>query len=223
MGFIDRPETKPTSPISKYLEWKSNDKCFSYYDKEKKENIKVQIPLEFIVLEEYHTVKGFSDSDQTGIYSNEVLQISAEEMEVKTFKGRVIAKGIYNEIKQTVNSAGGTYHKSMYIITKDNELLNLSFKGAVVGKWSKFTEKGQFKRLKSEWVKIETVEDHKKGMVSYSTPNFEFSKKITTKDVNNIMPLVNEFTDYIANYFDNSSAKEIEVKDAEEVNSELDF
>ena len=35
MGFIDRPTVKSVSPISKYLEWKSNEKCFSYYDKEK--------------------------------------------------------------------------------------------------------------------------------------------------------------------------------------------
>ena len=217
MGFINRPVTKSVSPISKYLEWKSNDKCFSFYDKENKTNVLVNLPLEFIVLEEYHTVKGFSDSDQTGIYANEVLQISAEEMEVKTFKGRVIAKGVYNEIKQTVNGAGGTYHKSMYIVTKDGELLNLSFKGAVVGKWSKFTEKGQFKRLKSEWVSIKTVENHKKGMVSYSTPDFEFSKKITQKEIDGIMPKVTEFTEYMANYFDNGSASKIEVKEDEDV------
>lgn len=222
MGFIDRPVTKSVSPISKYLEWKSNDKCFSYYDKENKTNVLVPLPLEFIVLEEYHTVKGFSDSDQTGIYSNEVLQISAEEMEVKTFKGRVIAKGVYNEIKTTVNAAGGNYHKSMYVITNDGELLNLSFKGAVVGKWSTFTQKGEFRRLKSEWVSIKTVEDHKKGMVNYSTPNFEFDNKITQKDIDGIMPKVNEFTEYMKNYFDNGSAQKLEVKEDAPVD-DLDF
>ena len=218
MGFLDRPVTKSANPTSKFLEWKSDEKCFSYYDKENKTNVKVPLPLHFIVLEEYHTVKGFSDADQTGIYANEVLQISAEKMEVKTFKGRVIAKGIYNEIKQNVNAGGGTYHKSMYVVNEKGELVNISFKGAVVSKWSKFTEKGQFKRLKSEWVKIETVEEHQKGKVKYTTPNFEFSKKVTQKDIDLIMPKVEEFTEYMKNYFDNGSSQ-IEVKE-EEVNTD---
>ena len=82
MGFIDRPETKSVNPTSKFLEWKSNEKCFSFYNKEIKDNEQVKLPLTFLVLEEYHTVKGFSDKDETGIYSNEVLQIGNEEMEV---------------------------------------------------------------------------------------------------------------------------------------------
>lgn len=223
MGFLDRPVTKSANPTSKFLEWKSDDKCFSYYDKDNKTNVKIPLPLQFIVLEEYHTVKGFSDADQTGIYANEVLQISAEEMEVKTFKGRVIAKGIYNEIKQNVNAGGGTYHKSLYVVTPKGDLVNISFKGAVVSKWSKFTEKGQFKRLKSEWVKIETVEEHQKGKVKYTTPNFEFSKKITQKDVDLIMPKVEEFTEYMKNYFDNGSASKIEVKEEDVDTDDLAF
>ena len=30
-----------SNPAKRFLEWKSNDKCFSYFDKEKKENVKV--------------------------------------------------------------------------------------------------------------------------------------------------------------------------------------
>ena len=179
MGFLKREVTTTTNPTSKFLEWKSNNKAFFVYDKEAKQNVEVKLPLTFIVLEEYHKISGFSDSDQTGIYSNEVLQIGTEELEVKTFKGRIIAKGIYKDIKGAVNSAGGNYHKSIYAVTKEGELINISLKGAAVSKWSKLVEKGAWKRLSDEWVTIESAEDHKKGMVKYSTPNFVFNTSLS--------------------------------------------
>jgi len=183
MGFLTR-QPKSTNPTSKFMEWKSNNKSFSHYDKENKQNVEVKLPLTFLVLEEFHTIKGFSDADQTGIYSNEILQISAEEFEVKTFKGRIISKGNYSDIKGAVNAAGGNYHKSIYAVTKEGDLINISFKGAAVSKWSQFTEKGAWKRLKDEWVTIEDAEDHKKGMVAYSTPNFKFNTSLSDYEFN---------------------------------------
>ena len=99
MGFLQREEKPNQNPTSKFLEWKSKHKSFSYYNKEIKDNVLVKMPLTFLVLEEYHTIKGFSDQDQTGIYSNEVLQIGTQEMEVKTFKGRLIAKVFTKTLK----------------------------------------------------------------------------------------------------------------------------
>lgn len=222
MGFLDRPEQKSANPTSKFLEWKSNDKCFSFYDKSEKTNTKVDLPLTFLVLEEYHTIKGFSDADQTGIYSNEILQISAEEIEVKTFKGRVIAKGTYKDIKANVNAQGGNYHKSIYAVTKEGELINIALKGACVSKWSTFTEKGAWKRLKDEWVTIQDVEMHKKGSVTYSTPNFKFETSISDKEIPMVTEKANELVNYLNGYFDNKKEEEVVVEDDKEL-ADLDF
>ncbi len=211
MGFIDRPETKSVNPTSKFLEWKSNQKCFSFYNKEIKDNEQVKLPLTFLVLEEYHTVKGFSDKDQTGIYANEVLQIGNEEMEVKTFKGRLIAKGLYKDIKGMVNTAGGNYYKSIYAVTKEGELINLSFKGACVSKWTNLTDKGAWKRLKDEWVTIEDAENHKKGMVKYSTPNFKFSTSLSDFEFDMVKQKASELQEYMGKYFAKKPVQEIEV------------
>ena len=209
MGFLTRQQ-KSTNPTSKFMEWKSNNKSFSYYDKENKQNVEVKLPLTFLVLEEYHTIKGFSDSDQTGIYANEILQISAEEFEVKTYKGRVIAKGVYSDIKQVVNSAGGNYNKSIYAVTKEGDLINISFKGAAVSKWSQFTEKGAWKRLKDEWVTIEDAEDHKKGMVAYSTPNFKFNTSLTDYEFKIVETKANELESYMDGYLAKDEATKVE-------------
>ena len=77
-----------SNPTSKYLEWKSNDKAFSYYDKEAGQNVKVELPLKFVFLQHYHTVKGWNDASASGIYSNEVFYIGSEPMTVRSFKGK---------------------------------------------------------------------------------------------------------------------------------------
>lgn len=213
MGFLKREVTTTTNPTSKFLEWKSNNKSFSYYDKETKQNVEVKLPLTFIVLEEYHKISGFSDSDQTGIYSNEVLQIGTEELEVKTFKGRIIAKGLYKDIKGAVNSAGGNYHKSIYAVTKEGELINISLKGAAVSKWSKLVEKGAWKRLSDEWISIESAEDHKKGMVKYSTPNFVFNTSLSENEFKTVKAKATELENYLTTYF----AKDVVVEDVAEL------
>ena len=210
MGFLKREVTKNSNPTSKFLEWKSNNKSFSYYDKENKQNVEVKLPLTFLVLEEFHTIKGFSDADQTGIYSNEILQINAEEFEVKTYKGRIISKGTYSDIKASVNAAGGNYHKSIYAVTKDGELINISIKGAAVSKWSQFTEKGAWKRLKDEWVTIEDAEDHKKGMVSYSTPNFKFNTSLTDYEFKIVEAKANELESYMDGYLAKDEPTKVE-------------
>lgn len=212
MGFLDRPQTKSANPAQKFLNWKSNEKMFSFYDKENKENVMVKLPLTFLVLEEYHTVKGFSDSEQSGIYSNEVLQIGSEEVEVKTFSGKVIAKGFYKNVKSQVEQAGGKYHKSIYAVTKEGELVNISLKGACVSKWSEFTQKGAWKRLKDEWVTIEDAEDQKKGSVKFSTPNFKFNTSLSDAEYNMVSDKAKELLEYMEGYLTNSEVKAEEVE-----------
>ena len=213
MGFLKREIQTSVNPTSKFLEWKSNNKSFAYYDKETKQNVEVKLPITFIVLEEYHCIKGFSDSDQTGIYSNEVLQIGTEEMEVRSYKGRIIAKGLYKDIKGAVNAAGGNYHKSIYAVTKEGELINISLKGAAVSKWSKLVEKGAWKRLSDEWISIESAEDHKKGMVKYSTPNFVFNTSLSENEFKTVKAKATELENYLTTYF----AKDIVVEDVAEL------
>ena len=200
MGFLQRPQTKSQNPTSKFLEWKSEEKCFSYYDKELRHNVKVELPLKFIVLEEYHTIKGFSDSDNTGIYSNEVLSIGTQEMTVKTFKGRVIASGLYKNIKTTVNPQGGVYHKSIYGVTPDGELINIAIKGSAVQAYGDFTAKGAYKRLRDEWVTIAEAQDLKKGRVSYSVPVFKFDVSLSDKEFELVSQTAEKFSAYIEDY-----------------------
>jgi hypothetical protein len=176
------------NPATKFLDWKSNDKGFEYYDKElaisnpeSKGKIKVLLPFKFLVLDELHTIKGWNDATESGIYSNEVKYISKEIMTVKPFKGNEIAKGLYKDIKDKVVSAGGHYTKSIYIMLENGELANLQLKGSAVQKWGEFTQKTR-SRLADEWVMVSKALEGKKGAVKFFTPEFGFEKSLTSDE-----------------------------------------
>ena len=170
-----------SNPAAKFIDWKSNEKAFSFYDKENKVNVPIPLPFRFLALDELHTVKGWSDSCQSAIYANEVKFISKEPLTVKPFKGNEIAKGFYSDIKEKVKAAGAHYVKSIYVMLEDGSLANLQLKGASCQSWGDFTQKGR-SRLPEEWVTVEKAIEGKKGAVKYYTPEFKFDKSLSENE-----------------------------------------
>ena len=207
--------SKSSNPTSKYLDWKSNDKAFEYYDKNAGEKVKVGLPLKFVFLQHYHTVKGWNDSSESGIYSNEVFYIGSEPMTVRSFKGGVIAEGLYKDIKPTITNAGGKYHRSVYVMLEDGTLANLSLKGAVVSEWSDFMEKNK-NLVDGQWVEVNSAKEQKKGSVKYTTPEFTMGKNLTAKQSGQADEVASQLKDYLDGYFNKEEA--VEVDDVE-----LDF
>lgn len=212
--------TPQSNPATKFLSWKSNDKQFSYYDKETKENVLVPLPLKFLVLDEMHSISGWNDATQSGIYSNEVKFISKETMTVKPFKGNEIAKGLYKDIKEKVKSAGGHYVKSIYIMLEDGTLANLQLKGSAVQKWGEFTAKGK-QRLVDEWVVVDKAVDGKKGAVKFTTPDFRFLQSITDAESELADECFNTLEAYMSTYL--SKAEPIAIDEEEEMEEEEDL
>jgi hypothetical protein len=163
-----------------YLEWKSDDKSFSYYDKAQGKNITVD-PGKFLFLMDRSTIKGWSESDQSGIYSNEVKNLSTDDLNVRTFSGKAIASGKYADIKEAIAKAGGTFTKSIYAMMEDGTIINFQLRGVSLRQWMDFTAKSR-RRLPDEWITIASVEEGKKGRVTFSFPIFEFSGSLNSKE-----------------------------------------
>lgn len=225
-------QTPMSNPATKFLSWKSNDKCFSYYDKESETNVQIQLPFKFLVLDELSSVKGWSDGLTGQIISNEVKYISKESMTVKCYhknaKGEKvtteIAKGLYKDIKEKVNSAGAKYHKSIYIMLEDGTLANIQLKGASVQQWGVFTQNKK-SRLTDEWIIIEKAVDGKKGAVKFTTPEFKFLKSLSEQEASQADECFNELETYLKAYLAKSEPiiEDIEVIDEEIVDDELIF
>lgn len=163
-------QDRPTNPAQRFLKVKSG--AVSYYDKENQENVNVPTPLEFVVLDQLATIKGWSDQDESGFWSNEVRSVGRDVLTVRTSKGQK-AQGVWKDIKGESSIAGAKYHSSIYIATKGRdglEINNLSLTGAALNAWIEFTQKN---RVNTNKVVLSGWSDAKKGSVSYKVPVFE--------------------------------------------------
>lgn len=211
---------KSSNPTTKYLNWKSTDKCFSYYDKQDQLNVNVPLPVKFVFLQHYHTVKGWNDPTQTGIYSNEVFYIGKEPLNVQTFKGKKIASGIYKDIKADVAAGGGKYHRSIYVMLEDGSIANISLKGAGVKVWSDFIEASR-NLIDNQWVEVNTSKDEKKGSIKYSVPVFTLGSTLGVEVSAQADEAASELKVYMNKYFSNESKAEPVVEEADDL--ELEF
>ena len=163
-------QERPTNPASHFLKVKSG--AVSYWDSSAQENVTVPTPLEFIVLDQLATIKGWSDQDESGYWSNEVRSVGKDVLSVRTKKG-LKEQGVWKDIKGSVGIAGSKYHSSIYIAAKGRdglEIQNLSLTGAALNAWIEFTQKNKVNRVK---VILSGWSDAKKGSVSYKVPVFE--------------------------------------------------
>lgn len=234
MSRLTRPSSESSNPSTKFLKWKSTEKAFQYYNKETKENVNLQLPLKVLFLEHYHTVKGWSDSAHSGIWSNEVYSIAKETLEVKS-KAGTIANGIYKDNRTVIRDAGGVYHRSVYCMIETGEIINLQLKGAVIGGLNKETSvtKQDVKGysdfyndnnhlLDNQWIEINSFAEGKKGAVKFNIPVFEIGEVISKEDNELANTAVAELQAHMDNYF---GVKEAVVETVEEEVTEdaLDF
>lgn len=218
------------NPATKFLSWKSNDQCFSYYDKDKAENVAVKLPFKFLLLDQLQSVKGWSDALSGQIISNEVKTVSDQEITAvcyhKNNKGEsvktTIAKGLYKDIKDAIVSAGAKYHKSIYIMLEDGTLANIQLKGAGVAEWGTFFNSNK-KRLADEWVIVASAKQGKKGAVKFTTPEFKFERSLTESEAEQADSVFDELDAYLQQYLKKPVVNNIEVNEPEIVEEEEDL
>lgn len=171
MSLLD--ENRPTNPAKHFINTKNGG--LSYYDKETQSDVAVPTPFEFVVLDTCATVKGWSGSQDTGIWSNEVKRIGEQPFNVRTQNGPV-ASGLWKDIKDEVKADGGNFYSVIYLAAQGREGLEtqaLLLKGAALNAWVEFSKKTN---LKTNKVVLSGWSDAKKGSVSYKVPVFEAVK-----------------------------------------------
>ena len=162
------------NPANKFFEWKGEG-GFKYFDKskgEKGENVNMPLPFTFLVLDCLSTIKGYSDADQSGFWSNEVCDLKTEPFTVRSKKG-ICAKGLYDAVISDRRINGAKYCQSVYIGYLDGQDLvigNLQLTGAALSSWIDFRKKA---KIYEGTVKVAKWIDCKKGATNYTTPVFE--------------------------------------------------
>ena len=168
---ISNPSVK--NPATKFIEWNGQTGGLRWYNKETEKNEPLELPLRFIVLDQLNTVVGFNESEKSGIYANEVHDLSNEVLSVKFFRGGTLAKGTWENISDKVKANGGKFCKTVYALMKvgdDFDLVAFKFTKSSFGAWLDFSKKVDLTK------KVVQVEDSfvkgKKGSVEYKTPVF---------------------------------------------------
>lgn len=190
-------QERPTNPATRFLKIKSG--TVSYYDKESQENVEVKTPFEFVVLDQLATIKGWSDADESGYWSNEVRKVGSDVLTVRTSKG-VKESGIWRDIKGNSSIAGAKYNASVYIAHKSTNgmvVSNLALTGAALNAWIEFTQKHRVNNVK---VTLSGWSDAKKGSVSYKVPVFE-ATTLTEAEKSETVELDKQLQAYFNEYF----------------------
>lgn len=168
-----------TNPSKFFIKLKSGK--IVYYDKELQDNIEVPVPFEFIVLDQLASIKGWSDTDGSSYWSNEVRSISRDPVTIRTSRG-IKESGIWKEVKGSIGISGARYNASIYIAHKSTDgglvISNLSLTGAALGAWIEFNNKNRTNNIK---VVLSGWSDGKKGAVSFKVPVFEPAKLSKTE------------------------------------------
>jgi len=131
-----RGDIQLTNPANRFFKWSGSTGKLSYYDKETEENVEVETPFTFLVLETYTTFKGFDKAADAGIYSNEVKDTTKQLLNVRSGKN-TIEIGLYQDIKAAVVAKGGKYASSVYVAYKNEVgklvIGNITFSGSSFG------------------------------------------------------------------------------------------
>lgn len=143
-----------------------------YYDKELKQNVDVGADFTFMLLDQLGSVRGWHETSESGIYSNEVKDTRQDALIVRAFKGGTLIEGIYKDIKDRVNTLGGQFVANCYIAFKHDGALALGsirFKGAALGSWMEFSKAHRVDLYKKA-IRINGFTEGKKGRITYRMP-----------------------------------------------------
>lgn len=203
-------EPKISNPCKKFIEFKGDKGIFQYWSKDKKENIVVKYPFHFIVLDELSTIGGFSDSTQSGIYSNEVHSLANQTLNVRTFKGNFGIVGKYADIKDRISKMGGKFVKSVYagmIFGDKLELVNFRLSGISFSSWM-----DKKVDVRSQAVLIQKCDDGKKGKVEYKIPIYEVGE-VTKELMDQAVEMDKQLQAFLKSYKKQNESPEPEEKE----------
>ncbi len=205
------PHVNAPNPAVRWFEWNGEHGKVRYYDKDAKQNVDVPLPFSYLLLDELASVRGWHDASESGIYSNEVKDTRTDTLVVKSFKGGTLAEGLYKDIKDRVNTLGGSFNANCYIAFKQNGGLaigSLRFKGSALGGWMEFRKANRSDLLESA-IDITGFTEGKKGRIVFRVPTFEL-RKVSTETNRSACALDIELQDWLKGYFNRRTADQTE-------------
>lgn len=214
------------NPAQRWFEWNGQNGHFRYYDKQAEKRVDLKPDFTFILLDETNSVKGWHQPSEKGIVSNAVRDTQTEPFNVRTFGGLTIATGLWTQIRDKVDAAGGRFNRDCYCAFKDGKDLKLGvvqFKGAALGAWCNFTKANRVRvdgpndqkmaAYYANAIRVRKITKGKQGKVEFCMPVFELvpltaatNKAATELDI--------ELQAYLKDYFTRTQQPKAEPAEA---------
>ena len=211
------------NPAKFFAEWNSTERCFKFYqkseDKEKKgHDVLLPFPFRFLVLDELNTVKGFSKSNKSSFWSNEVRFIKTDILTIR-HKNGIAATGLYTDIINLCK--GAKFSKSVYVMIKEKDkepfIANIHMFGSAIGQWIDFADKVKDNLYKMA-VECKEYQEDKNGDIVFYKPVFNLVS-CTEESNRQAEVLQQELQKYLKPYLSSEFVKEettIEASDFKE-------
>lgn len=137
MSRTNQPTDTLRNPAQMFLEWKSKEKTWSYWDKDAQERRSIPFDTPFMVLDQLSTITGYSKPKKSGFWSNEVRSI--KDRLVINWKDGIFAEGIWADLKG--KDRGLKFAASVYAYAKidgEPKLVNFKMSGCALTAWIEF-------------------------------------------------------------------------------------
>lgn len=136
---MSRSNPTLSSPVQRHFKWSAGDGHLVWWDKDAKQEVEVSLPFRTIVLDQLSAMTGWSETNSSGIWSNEIRNMKMDELVVRV-KAGVLERGLYEHIKDKAKSQGAKYAASVYIAYRDTPdspwtIGNIRLSGAAVSPW----------------------------------------------------------------------------------------
>lgn len=218
-GRVNPGTESAPNPSKHFIQWKSKNAQFSYYDKETKEDVMLKSPFSFIPLSICSTLKGYNHKKEKTYISNEVKNLKTDVLTVTSYdkdkKRKVEYQGLYEDIKENLDQ-NIKFTVSLYAGIKGDDkklkLVNLQLNGAGLHHWFDFTKNND---IWKNAVKVAKTTDERNGTVDYKAPVYEAMKISEEMDVEAAV-LQEEITAYLTEYFKKASVVETTSNDTQD-------
>lgn len=161
------------SPVKRKFEvHSSGDGEIAFYDKEEAKNLKVDLPFEFIVLDQLKRVGGFCDEDNRNYWSNEIKNTGKDVLTVRASKAK--ATGLWANIKDSLPGAKlATVAYIAYKVNNEYLLGKIVLERSGLAAWINFVDANKgVVNAENKVVITGFSEQFKKGTNLYRKPIF---------------------------------------------------
>lgn len=172
------------------------------------QDVLIPIPITFLWLETAFSIMGYSEKREKGIYSNEILDLKTQPLDVKCDK-ETLAEGLYNDIKEEVKGQGGKFCSAVYALVdteQGKDVYRFLMSGSANGAWIEFANNA---KNRTHSIVCSGTLEKVNGNTEYEEPVFNY---LPASDEDKELA-DQAYTEQIQPFFDYYLKKDKEVKD----------